>query len=706
MFDARKNELMLRRRRKVIFAAGSDALPRNYVMTALRNIEALGFGFDAAVIERLCTLSERDFLEFYAFVTSTLKKFVGADRLWEPMYPNFPQQVMDAAEAELYFNALMHYLGDWLGVRIMPDFDKEERPALADELDLKLIRLGTEEELTELGCQLMSAKTSISDRDRSDLIWFVRTYADQIEAILPTELPHKENLVTIAMLLMEHTEKADLVLTPYFATATDVLRLATALSGGDVSLATNTKFVSFKRADRRLLLAMIDRIAAPLEDMSRHRGKWKRLGERLHPGEHRDRYPKAAAAFDVVRNGGFPRTFNSHVEARLAAAAEEGDVSGVVELLRTRPGDFARRLDHVLRLSEDTSVVTSAFEDIVGHVSTAVLLQMKTHFEARPSPAPLRAFFPKGNVARVVTVSNELPPIPIEVCEDVAALCRATLEARFAERGPLGRVFVDPRLEKQLVPFSQRSASASLRTIVRGSRLPLPDGETVRFFLWWKEGKKPDGSKTGRVDIDLSAVLYDRGWRYREHISYTNLKSGKYRAAHSGDITSAPHGACEFIDLDIGSVVKYGGRYVVMSVNSYTGQPFEVLPECYAGWMMRQDPGSGEVFEPATVVDRLDLTASTRMCIPVVLDLVERELIWADLGLRAHPNYAINIEANERGLVHMGLAITTLVKPNLRDLFEMHARARGELTEDEAEADVVFGPDSAFDVEKIMAEFL
>ena len=58
-------------------------------------------------------------------------------------------------------------------------------------------------------------------------------------------------------------------------------------------------------------------------------------------------------------------------------------------------------------------------------------------------------------------------------------------------------------------------------------------------------------------------MLYNADWRYVEHISYTNLKSEKYRAAHSGDIVTAPNGACEFIDLDIESVVRYGGRYVV-----------------------------------------------------------------------------------------------------------------------------------------------
>ncbi len=63
-----------------------------------------------------------------------------------------------------------------------------------------------------------------------------------------------------------------------------------------------------------------------------------------------------------------------------------------------------------------------------------------------------------------------------------------------------------------------------------------------------------------------------------EHISYTNLRSAQYKAFHSGDIVSAPKGACEFIDIDIESVLRYGGRYVVSYLNSFTLQPFCNLP--------------------------------------------------------------------------------------------------------------------------------
>ena len=95
--------------------------------------------------------------------------------------------------------------------------------------------------------------------------------------------------------------------------------------------------------------------------------------------------------------------------------------------------------------------------------------------------------------------------------------------------------------------------------------MQLPDDNVIRFFLWWKEGKI-DGKATGRVDLDLSATIFRSNWKYMNHISYTNLKEAKLGCCHSGDITSAPKGASEFIDIDLEKVRAAGGRYAV----SYT----------------------------------------------------------------------------------------------------------------------------------------
>src|SRR5262249_2039169 len=181
------------------------------------------------------------------------------------------------------------------------------------------------------------------------------------------------------------------------------------------------------------------------------------------------------------------------------------------------------------------------------------------------------------------------PPLRAGVAVELAAACEQALLDRFAKLPPLGACYLDERLKSYLVPFSQRSASKSLRTLVRGSRLPLPDCTTLRFFVWWKNGRS-------RVDIDLSAAMDDGGYKYVSTLSYYNLKD--FGAHHSGDIVDAPKGAAEFIDIDIAKCLERKVRYVVMCLNSFTEQPYCDLPECFAGWMARQHPNSGEVFEP------------------------------------------------------------------------------------------------------------
>lgn len=123
------------------------------------------------------------------------------------------------------------------------------------------------------------------------------------------------------------------------------MRLATAMSDGDVSLAENTRFRNFKKRERKNLLSLLENAGNITEDMLRHNNRWKRLGERLHPFEYAQEYPRCADAFDVIRNNKPFVTFSSEVEQKI----KYNNINGVLPLLLTRPGEFARRLDKLLR---------------------------------------------------------------------------------------------------------------------------------------------------------------------------------------------------------------------------------------------------------------------------------------------------------------------------------------------------------------------
>lgn len=682
----------------IVNAGQEQTLPDVYIGTTLKNLECYGYTFSLDLIDRLKGLSTREYIKFYQQLLQDIKDIVGAKVRYYPMYPNFPTQVMSEEESRLYLNAIVHYLTHWL-----PNTKIVKRFPLLDQVDLKVIGLGSSEEFSTMICNLLGAKTSISETDRTDISWVI-AHEDNLNLYLPKELPHKENAAFLVSTLLTNEKIEMNQLFAYFKTATDVLRLAIALSGGDVSLATNTNFKKFKRSERRILLALLEKCPNRLEDMFRYKNRWIRLGEILHPGEYKHRYPRSKEAFDTLRNNEKVETYASKLELAL----ERKNTTESITLLKERPGEFARKLDFLLRLFDETSLIIDSFHEVVFEVSTPVLLQVMTHFKHRTESQNLRTFFPKGNIAKMIAIENKLQPINEFICQRIVEICEVALLQRFNQLPSLGKVYLDEGLKQFVVPFSQRSASKALRTIVRGSKLDLPKGNTIRFFTWWKEGEV-DGQPTGRVDIDLSAVMYDDDWNYKEHISFTNLRSKKYNACHSGDIVSAPDGACEFIDLDIESILKYGGRYVVMSLLSYSQQSFANLPECFTGWMIRQHPYSGEVFEPSTVQNRIDLASETQICIPVILDLKTRQVLWTDLALKRHPDFYNTIEANQRGMVAIGQALTTLKKPNLYDLFMLHAKARGILIKEIEEADTVLSISSGttpFDIEEIIASYL
>ncbi|MCW3098403.1 MAG: cytoplasmic protein [Chthonomonadaceae bacterium] len=672
------NTLFLRRRSKISLppADGRDRVPRNYIASMLKNLEALGFTFSEPLIEACQALSLEQLTTLYLNLVFALQEAKGAHQLHQPMYPNFPAQVMAMSDCELYLNALLHYLTDG---RLFPVTERKERFPLLDTVDLQILDLGTPEEFERLFGQIAASNTSLSEQDKEDLTWFVQAYGSEIAPLLPDAIPQKENMAFVAGLLMAHTDRAQEFVARFCRTATDVLRLAVAMSGGDVSLATSTRFRSYKRAERDLLLCLLDRHPNVVEDMLRWKGRWIRLGERLHPTEYGKKYPQAAEAFRVLRNDVPVETFNSVVEAALA----KQQAMEAVERLRTRPGDFARRLDHLLRLDPASAdSVADAFGEVTDRVSTPVLLQVRQHFKGRSLTAPLRVFFPKGNLAKAQAITNTLPALSLAVCSRIGVLCEKTLMARFRTLPPLGKVYVDTEFERYPVPFAGRSASKSFRTLTRGSRLLLPQNcQTLRFFLWWKNGN-------GRTDIDLSAAMFDAEFVYKDVVSYYNLEG--YGGCHSGDIVDAPDGASEFIDITLNKVRQQGARYIVMTLNSYTHQPYCDLPECFAGWMARQHPNSGEIYEPKTVRDHLDLTADTRIAIPLIIDIETREVIWCDMALRRHPRWNNNVDANLSGIALTLQALTHLNKPNLYDLFLLHAAARGELVWSPEDAETKF----------------
>jgi len=717
-------EILLRRKHKICLVGertwdldkseeNKESDQRDKVVTMMKNLEDLGYTFSKSLFQMLCDFSEEELHAFYQELVSYLKKYVGADRVYRPMYPNFPQEVMEKDGVELYFNAIVHY---WSGGKLYPVSIKRKSLPFVPVFDTEkvvVLDVGTKEELMEIFCNLVSANTSLSVKDLKDIEWYF-SHIPNVSSYLPEMIPIKENAAYIGKCYLESCPLIDAkVLLPYFRTATDVLRLSVALSDGDISLSEKILFKSFTRKERRILMELFAEASGLLEEMHRRPEMFKRLGERLHPGEFRaPRFQRVVVAFGKIRNGERISTFASAVEEAL----DKKDLDYALELLKTRPGELARRLDLLLRRAkgQQTEKILQVFEDVAEQAATPLLLQVRNHFQYR-NHQEFRYYFPKGRLAKAKMIENANEPVEESTCAQVVSICEKKLTERFAELPDMGKVYLSEELKNYMVPFSQRSASKAARTLVRGSRLCLnQEAAAIRGFIWWTNSG--DGER-GRVDLDLSAGVFDEDWNYLEHVSYTNLRSKKYQICHSGDIVDGGppdgEGVSEFLDIDIENVVKNGGRYVVYQVYSFTRQCFGSLPHVTFGYMERQDVNSGEIFEPRLVRHRMDVTSNTTVVVPMILDCKERRMIWCDAGLGLY-NCRRDVGGNnlESNLFGVTLACYTMVnmhQTNLYDLVKMHIDGRGEICTVKEDADLVFDVEDGitpFDTDVIMAEYM
>lgn len=736
------NAIALRYKQSVVVTESTWKTPAIHIRDLLLDISQLGYTLDGNVIRAIRTLTETDFRKFHTMLVENLSEMVGDHVKYRPLFKKFPQEI--PADDEYFFNRIVGFVTNMYGcvpedikplscghvidTRLfnMDDFgacpicqcqvdettDENDRPALEDVTPLKIIKLIDENDVKQIFTNLLEAKSSISEDNRDIITKLVKEDPSMFTCV--SKITMKENVALIVGLAVDYkyetngshndyTMEAATILIDNIKTATDVLRLAVQLSGGDVSLKEVTRF-RLSNKERRVIMWLLDNVNSPEEDMLRYKMRWIRLAEVLHIGKYAKKYPNAFNACDTIRNRpDMIETFNSKVEA-MVTTLNCGDNSSdydLITLLATRPGEFARRLDWIIRNVVDVTSALGVFGDILHKLPTPMLLTLSSHFKYRSVKALTRTFMPKGSLAKIQVVKDERDTIAQKFINDVTNRITNELLQRFSELEDLGNVYINEDLKGYLVPLVQRNASKSLVTVARGSHIPLAKNNTTRMFLYWKE------NKDDRVDVDLSAVSYDADWNTKGQLTYTRLSD--IGGVHSGDIQSAPNGAAEFIDIDIDTARRNRIRYVVMNVISYTGQGFDTF-ECFAGVMGRDKVNSGKVFEPTTVKHKFDIGGDTKYNIPLILDLETNQIIWADVSLSSFSHS--NVERKAGSIVLMAKAIETMLvdKPNMFDLLRLHAEARGYsidyARQEGKEYDTVFDVDMAYKIDEILADWV
>lgn len=646
------------------------------VATVQSHLMQWGYMLDQDAFTELSKADLSFIINFNNETISYLKEITGGNRNYEPLYKNFPQEVMSMSDFELYINAILHY---WSNGNWEPSTETYEKPIAFENIKYNIVKFGSTERFSQIFTDLISINTSLTPNDLEVIKWFVESGES---LIFPNVIPFKENLCTLAAMGLEGLP----VKTP-----TDVLRIAVHLSGGDISLPKvpekevranrwssfkvenqerkKFKFKNFTRKERKYLLGLLEQTNCDPKEMALKDQRWIRLGEILHPMEYKNLFPKAANSFNKIRNEKV-KTWYGILNDAFNKGLEDG-----LKVLSERPGEFSRRLDWLIRTNpNNVDMIMSYFSEAVKGTSNKVLFEMYNHFENRLEDKTDRSIMIKG--ARKRTELPSLKALNKNVVESIHSKLFETLRDKFSTLDELGNCWIDEELKKIPLPTNMRSMNFSAKPVIRGQRIPLDnsDAKVVRPFIHWFDQK-------GHEDLDLSVTFV--GDKKQDVLSFSNLRVGK--SIHSGDVRHRQGACAEYIDIDIADAIQSGYKYAVIDVRNYNGRGLNTLETAF-GIMEREHPESNNTWLPETISNCSKLESESTNTLIAIIDFETKEYIMLDIDSTGW----VTARGDIKNTLKVIQQYSELPKVSVYDLILLHVEGRGRQVTLDSNVDTYF----------------
>lgn len=595
-----------------------DMNTRARVATVLSNMAYYGYTVNRDVYEGLMQLSDKNVNKFWATIEPELKEITGANRRMDDfvVYKNFPSEVLNMSDAEYWLNQICMYIG-------FPNeyFTEEvvDRPKMVDLTVLRTLSLANENAYSNLFETLKNQPVRWNDTQLATMKYLVNDLS--VTKVDVTEYGFKENAIRmIDLLLRNNTQGLQYVIPD----ATDVLRLAAAMSDGDHTLRTRVVFRNFTRAERKLLLGQLE-LSKNLEaDVAARSEVWKRLIKKLHPGDYKFNLVKEVA--NRLYKGEI-KTFNSKIEAAINGKDQE-----VLALLQARPGEFVRRLHKMYDLFGADAI--NAFKKVVPSLETMQLLKL-TGYVATINERKTLMYPPKGNWTAAVVEENKKTQFSIDDQLSLMSLLNNELKSRMSTQFPNG-VELDYRLsDVKLQTNDQKLASYG-----RGTTFDIPESMTfIRTASYWKKS----GSNYNTW-FDNGWNFFDSEWKPVGTVCWDSPNMDN-ASIFSGDPTNSKDmegRACQMIDLYLAQLEQMGVKYAVWNVLAYSHICFDEADEVLATLQWGENAETGNLYEPARAQMVFPLKGQNMTKYIAYIDVPERKLVYMDANLRGSVHSATN----------------------------------------------------------------
>ena len=574
---------------------------------------------------------------------------------------------------------------------------------------LKELRLFTGKELKEVFQSLLSSPTPLDMTQKNSLELLLDEY-DVPEGI---EISMKETMMLVIRNLVrkEDGDKA----TSYLKTPTDILRYlwyektgqlqiikpsvlqanARRLGyqmgmAGDTSLTYQERMkehlrLKYSRKTCKMVAKWMNATSLSAkkaaEDMNPKRGMWVRFIRALRLAEYAKRkgFEHLAEIMDVFYNQDYT-TWQGCIDK----ASKEKEAKKVLDLLKSRPGSFARCLfATMLRFGCEETL--KAFEEVADKLPMRLLVSLGNAAEI---------YFDENSIRSIQTITglritiehNKLLSLYSreerqQMVDAVYGVYKHAMLRRFKDMDTESKtIYIAPELFD--IPISVGNRSSTIQDTscaLMGTRFPV-EGDAVRLFLQWGKGLHAQ-----HLDMDLSCrISYDD--KIEECAYYHLTCTG---AKHSGDIRSIPEmvGTAEYIDLSLPELEKAGARYATFTCNAYSCG--SLSPNLVVGWMdsaneMTISEKDGVAYDPSCVqhMVRVGDDNLAKGLVFGVLDIARREIIWLEMPVSGQTLRSACREDIEALLKRLQR------KLKIGELLRLKAEAQGlEILFDESQAD-------------------
>lgn len=590
----------------------SGAVARQLDVTLMGN----GFKLSDELLAFVSKSSFEDSIRVSQTILDSVKKLVGAHVKHNTYFIQFPKNVPDTLD--FWWSAIIsHFHGHVIYGQHLHTYEDmveyHKTLPISKNTKFKIVNLGKslEDEVATSFVSIANSTVPLNEKTRVDINVLLDYDINLLSLAKPTI---RENKAIINAVKIKNNIEIEV------DTVVDVLRLSAELSGGDVTLLTNTKFKNFSSTIRKSLVAAIDSVAynnSKIEDGLRYREQFKRLARQLHPRKTGGK--NAIKFFDVIGGSKKIKTTGSVTHDALVNGIYSSNFSEFITSLKNKTGQLARNIDVVLRNGDKDSLdlLVKTFGNGISGVSGRNLLSIYQHIQNRlEGNNKTRIFVNRGGKGYV------LPDNRDDIKSIASKKILKLIETEIYDRVPVvENLVVDPSVEGVAVPLSEKSKSDGLAVLPRGSIINIGEikgNASLRFFIYWKENGQ-------RTDYDLSGAFYGEGMNFIEQISYTRIGSGDGNIVHSGDYTSAPNGASEFIDIKLDKI-NPNIKYIIPTINKYVGNTFKECEECFFGFMERPSGGRGLPYEPTTVKTKFNVRGDGGVGFPLIF--VKENGVW------------------------------------------------------------------------------